>query len=155
LKLYVEDPHAAHDGSVMHRCHCHSWHSPSALPVVLACFLCVQKTSCGTLSASARTAWEDGLFGGIYHDSEGHERVKYGVLNIVQDPNGVMACRMYGDSFLWLKNDTVRLRTSFASRDTGGGTAKLASCEWYAHVLMEYNDAELQDVISVATGAKR
>ena len=112
------------------------------------------KTSCGTLSTSARTAWEDGLFGRIYHKSPGFERVKYGVLNIVQDPNGVQACRMYGDSYLWLKNDTIRLRTSFASRDTGGGTASLASCEWYEHVLAEYSDVELEDIISVATGKK-
>jgi hypothetical protein len=112
------------------------------------------KSSCGTLSTSARTAWEDGLFGHIYHRSSGFERVKYGVCNIVNDPNGVQACRMYGDSFLWLKNDRMRLRTSFASRDTGGGTASLASCEWYAHVLAEYSEPELQDIISVATGAK-
>jgi len=92
------------------------------------------KTSCGTLSSSARTQWEDGLFNRIYHRATGYERVKYGVLNIVQDPNGVLACRGYGDSYLLLKSDTVRLRTSFASRDTGGGTAKLASCEWYCHV---------------------
>jgi hypothetical protein len=82
-------------------------------------------------------------------------RRQYGVLNICQDPNGVLACRGYGDSYLLLKSETVRLRTSFASRDTGGGTAKLASCEWYAHVLMEYSNPELQDVISVATKSKR
>jgi len=112
------------------------------------------KTSCGTLSSSARTSWEDSLFNRIYHSASGFERVKYGVLNIVNDPQGVLSCRGYGDSYLWLKNETVRLRTSFANRDTGGGMAKLASTEWYCHVLLEYSDAELEDVIQVATGKK-
>ena len=43
------------------------------------------------LSSSARTQWEDGLFNRIYHKSGGYERVKYGVCNIVNDPNGVKA----------------------------------------------------------------
>ena len=77
----------------------------------------------------------------IYRRTTGYERVKYGVLNIVQDPNGVLACRGYGDSYLLLKSETVRLRTSFASRDTGGGTAKLASCEWYCHGQIEIEQA--------------
>ncbi len=144
-------------------------------------------TSCGTLSTSSRTQWENALFNKIYAKASGYERVKvssevaaanrrgktgpresllipllsvfllmqYGVLNIVQDPNGVIACRPYGDSYLLLRSDRVRLRTSFASKDTGGGTAQLASCEWYAHVLAEYSDPELADVVSVATKAKR
>jgi len=45
-------------------------------------------------------------------------KVKYGVLNIVNDPNGVKCCRQYGDSYLLLSKDTVRLRTTFASEDT-------------------------------------
>jgi len=112
-------------------------------------------TSKGTLSSSARTQWENGLFNKIYGKATGYERVKYGVLNIVCDPNGVLACRGYGDSYLLLKSDTMRLRTSFASRDTGGGTAQLATCEHYAHVLLEYSDPELEDVIAVASKRKR
>jgi hypothetical protein len=34
------------------------------------------KTSCGTLSASARTQWENGLFNHIYAKASGYERVK-------------------------------------------------------------------------------
>ena len=34
----------------------------------------------------------------------------------VNDPNGVACCSGYGDSYLWLKNETVRLRTTFASQ---------------------------------------
>lgn len=38
--------------------------------------------------------------------------------------------------------------------DSGGGTAKLASCEYYCHVLAEYADPELIDIITVATKKK-
>jgi hypothetical protein len=34
------------------------------------------KTSCGTLSSSARSQWEDGLFNKIYAKATGYERVK-------------------------------------------------------------------------------
>ena len=40
------------------------------------------------------------MFNRIYHSSLPSERVKYGVLNIVGDPNGVRCCYSYGDSFL-------------------------------------------------------
>jgi hypothetical protein len=52
---------------------------------------------------------------------------QYGVLNICQDPNGVLVCRGYGDSYLLLKSETVRLRTSFASRDTSCAAAATRS----------------------------
>ncbi len=58
--------------------------------------------------------------------SKPSERVKYGVLNIVNDAGGVACCASYGKSFLVLKE--VRLRTTFANQDTGGGHVKLASC---------------------------
>jgi hypothetical protein len=51
--------------------------------------------------------------------------VKYGVLNIVNDPQGVKSCYMYGHSYLVLKN--VRLRSTFSSRDSGG-MPNLATC---------------------------
>lgn len=42
----------------------------------------------------------------------------------VNDPRGVTSCSQYGESFLLLRN--VRLRTSFANEDTGGGEHQLA-----------------------------
>ena len=87
-----------------------------------------------------RSSWENRLFNNVYNKSNDHDRVKYGVLNIVNDPSGVKSCVGYGDSYLVLNNDTVRFRCSFASCDTGGANAVLATCEHYNHVMMSYND---------------
>ncbi|KAJ4459871.1 putative Calcium-dependent protein kinase 15 [Paratrimastix pyriformis] len=67
------------------------------------------------------------------------------VLNIVNDPCGVKCCSQYGESYLLLRN--VRLRTSFANEDTGGGEHELASCEYYCHVLNRFSDPELVAVL--------
>jgi len=105
-------------------------------------------TSRGTLSHDTRRGWERRMFGGIYDKSNGFERVKYGVLNMVNDPKGIESCVYYGDSFFVLKK--VRLRTSFADRDTGYDDAILASCEYYCHILQGYTDQELNNVKDVA-----
>ena len=105
-------------------------------------------TSRGTLSHDTRRGWERRMFGGIYDKSNGFERVKYGVLNMVNDPKGIESCVYYGDSFFVLKK--VRLRTSFADRDTGYDDAILASCEYYCHILNGYTDQELNNVKDVA-----
>ena len=60
----------------------------------------------------------------------------------------MQSCTHYGDSFLVLKR--VRLRTSFASCDTACDSAQISSCEWYAHVLMEYQDNEILDTLTAA-----
>ena len=40
----------------------------------------------------------------MYHGAKDFDRVKYGVLNITNDPAGVNCCSMYGESFLVIKN---------------------------------------------------
>eukprot|EP01114_Cavostelium_apophysatum_P017778 TRINITY_DN5357_c0_g1_i3.p1 TRINITY_DN5357_c0_g1~~TRINITY_DN5357_c0_g1_i3.p1 ORF type:complete len:465 (-),score=89.24 TRINITY_DN5357_c0_g1_i3:34-1254(-) len=107
-------------------------------------------TSGGTLDKIVRTTWEDRLFQSSYSKATPFERCKYGVLNIVKDPNGVACCNNYGDSYLTLKK--VRLRTSFADKDSSAIDTRVASCEHYAHVLATYNEEELKAVIKVATG---
>jgi hypothetical protein len=101
---------------------------------------------------SGRVSWEDRMFGNIYHDATPFERVKYGVLNVLNDPYGVQACYGYGNSYLRLKK--VRLRTSFAPQDTAGA-CPIASCENYCHVLDKYNDKELQAAVDVAMNRKQ
>lgn len=105
----------------------------------------------GTLSHSARIQWEDRLFNNLYHSASPFERVKYGVLNIVNDPAGLVCCAAYGESYLLLRG--VRLRTSFASGDTSQ-IVKLGSCENYLHVLDSFTDPELKETIDVALGLK-
>ena len=65
--------------------------------------------------------------------------------------------RVYGNCYLVLKEE-VRYRTTFASMDSGdlatrissgapGVGRSLATCEHYAHVLLEYTDADLGKVL--------
>eukprot|EP00697_Spironema_sp_BW2_P005344 gnl/Spiro4/17451_TR9283_c0_g2_i1.p1 gnl/Spiro4/17451_TR9283_c0_g2~~gnl/Spiro4/17451_TR9283_c0_g2_i1.p1 ORF type:complete len:648 (+),score=226.29 gnl/Spiro4/17451_TR9283_c0_g2_i1:88-2031(+) len=108
-------------------------------------------TSKGTLSHPTRVGWEDGMFAGIYHDTIPFDRVKYGSLNIVNDPAGVKSAYHYGDCYLQLKG--VRLRTTFAGGDTGcSSNHTLAMCEYYAHICTGFNESELKCLCEVATG---
>jgi hypothetical protein len=104
----------------------------------------------GTLCHESRILWEDRLFNNIYHSANKADRVKYGVLNIVNDPFGVRICKGYGDSFLVMNNETVRLRTTFASGDSASAV-ELATCENYCHVLNTFTDNELIDLHTVAS----
>uniref|UniRef100_A0A7S1G8D8 Uncharacterized protein n=1 Tax=Bicosoecida sp. CB-2014 TaxID=1486930 RepID=A0A7S1G8D8_9STRA len=112
-------------------------------------------TSCGSLNSQMRVDWENRLFGGVYgsvDDTKGFERVKYGVLNVVNDPKGISCARQYGSSYLVLRG--VRLRCSFADRDSSCVTTKLACCESYAHVLSSFSPAELKATLEVGTRRK-
>eukprot|EP00656_Telonema_subtile_P012648 TRINITY_DN16381_c0_g2_i2.p1 TRINITY_DN16381_c0_g2~~TRINITY_DN16381_c0_g2_i2.p1 ORF type:complete len:490 (+),score=117.47 TRINITY_DN16381_c0_g2_i2:181-1650(+) len=110
-------------------------------------------TSSGSLSRDSRTAWENSLFSNAYQGVKDFDRVKYGVMNVVNDPNGITAAYSYGNSYMVLKH--ARLRCSFANQDTGGGSiAMLASCDYYAHVLQAFSDPELEACMSVACGVQ-
>ena len=109
-------------------------------------------TSGGTADTVLRAQWEDRLFNRAYQGSAAHDRVKYGVLNVVQDAAGVRACAQYGTSFLVLKE--VRLRTTFSDQDTSNVAGVVASCQYYAHVLDKYNEQELRAVVDVACGSR-
>mmetsp|Transcript_108562 Transcript_108562/g.259151 ORF Transcript_108562/g.259151 Transcript_108562/m.259151 type:complete len:1412 (+) Transcript_108562:82-4317(+) len=109
-------------------------------------------TSCGALDDgnSIRKGWEKELFGGCYDDAKPFERCKYGALSVMNDYRGVLSAYQYGDSYLVLKD--VRLRTSFAATDSGGIEGdRLAVLDKYAHVLKEYGDRELRELIEVAS----
>lgn len=98
---------------------------------------------------ATRIKVENGLFNNYYAQVTHFERVKYGVLNILNDPQGVNICYCYGNSYLVLKN--VRMRTSFTNHDTFSPTVNIACCEHYLHVLNEYNDTALKAIMQVAT----
>mmetsp|Transcript_22777 Transcript_22777/g.43783 ORF Transcript_22777/g.43783 Transcript_22777/m.43783 type:complete len:601 (-) Transcript_22777:36-1838(-) len=107
-------------------------------------------TTCGSNNLEKRKAWEDRLFQGIYDKAEPRDRVKYGVLNMVNDPCGISSVsKQYGKDYLVLRG--IRLRTTFSDKDSCN-QGQLASCEWYAHVLQQYSDVELRAVTEVALG---
>ncbi|CAE7671489.1 unnamed protein product [Symbiodinium necroappetens] len=112
------------------------------------------KTSNGALDPenNTRKGWEHELFGGAYDDAKGFDRVKYGALNVMNDYRGVVKAKQYGDSYLVLKD--VRLRCTFCSTDSGGMQhQRLGVLDKYGHVLLEYNDKELQGLVEVAMNA--
>lgn len=106
-------------------------------------------SSNGLLCTGTRAQWERDLFGGCYDSAAPFERPKYGVLDVMNDHRGVVCARQYGDSYFTLKD--VRLRCTFAPEDSGGICgSRLAVLDQYAHVLMEYDDTELEEVVRVA-----
>ncbi|CAK0800172.1 unnamed protein product [Prorocentrum cordatum] len=93
--------------------------------------------------------WEDSLFGGAYGRSSAFERVKYGTINVINDPAGVRACAQYGRSYLLLRR--CRLRTTFSAQDSAGLETEDLATDHYAHVLLRFGDGALRDVLHVAT----
>ncbi|KAJ3435186.1 hypothetical protein M0812_02317 [Anaeramoeba flamelloides] len=106
-------------------------------------------------SSGGRVHHESQLFNNIYEKfgTQNHctpfERPKYGSLNIVKDQKGVKCCSGYGECYMELKG--VKLRTTFANQDSFS-TKNLASCEYYCHVLSEFNENELRAIVEVGTG---
>lgn len=112
------------------------------------------KTSFGALDDgnNIRKNWEAELFGDCYQHAKPFERCKYGALNVTNDFRGVVSASQYGDSYVVLKD--VRLRCTFASEDSGGMKgSRLGMLDKYAHVLKEYKDTELKEVVRVASAA--
>lgn len=111
-------------------------------------------SSGGRLNLELRRAWERDLFCSAYEapDVTPFDRVKYGVLNVMNDYRGVARTEMYGDSYFVMKD--VRLRCTFAPEDSANlKVEKLAVIDYFAHQLLEYTDAELKEVLKVATAS--
>lgn len=65
----------------------------------------------------SRIIWEKNLFSNNYDKAKNFERVKYGCINVFNNKNGVSVAKMYGDSYLILKNK-IKSRTSFVIGDS-------------------------------------
>jgi len=105
----------------------------------------------GALSNPSRVQWEDNLFQRIYHDAQPFERVKYGTINMTNDPNGVNACYGYGDSYLLLK-DHMRQITTFVFGDSAQQDIHMATFQHFNSILYYINDKLLDDVVKIASG---
>ena len=103
------------------------------------------------IETNPRVQWENTLFGKIYGLVDGVERVKYGALNLTNDPNGLKSCLGYGDSYFVLKNK-VKERISFVQGDSCGQQLHIATFKHFEHILYYYSDKLLDDIIKVATG---
>jgi hypothetical protein len=109
------------------------------------------RTSGGLNNLLVRERWERDLFNGSYDGCKPVHRPKYGVANMVNDPRGIQSAKQYGECFLEL-SPAARRRCTFSGADSGGIQAdRLATCQYYAHVLMkDYDDAELSTLLLVA-----
>jgi hypothetical protein len=114
------------------------------------------RTSGGLKDLKTRNEWEKALFGGAYDGCEGVNRPKYGVANVVNDPRGIKSARRYGDCFLEL-SPAVRRRCTFSGADSGGiADSRLATCHYYAHVMLnDYDNEELAAIIFIANQSVR
>ena len=72
-------------------------------------------TSGGALSKEMRRKWENFLFGSCYDDAKGKDRVKYGVMNFMNDHRGLKSCSQYGESYFVLKQH-VRPRCTITNK---------------------------------------
>jgi len=113
-------------------------------------------TSGGLKDLKVRERWENALFNKAYDACEPVYRPKYGVANMVNDPRGIKKAQQYGNCFLEL-SPAARRRCTFSGADSGGiSDSKLATCEYYAHVLeRDYSDAELTALLLVANRTPR
>ncbi|CAK0862255.1 unnamed protein product [Prorocentrum cordatum] len=101
-----------------------------------------------------REGWEEKLFGECYKDALPFERPKYGVLDIMNDPEGVLAAKDYGRSYAILKQ--ARFRCTLTPRDSGKPSVEfghVGTLDMCAHVLLEFSDEELGEIYRVATAA--
>jgi hypothetical protein len=114
------------------------------------------RTSGGLIDLKKRNEWEKALFGGAYDGCVPIDRPKYGVANVVNDPRGIKSARRYGDCFLEL-SPAVRRRCTFSGADSGGiADSRLATCHYYAHVLLnDYDNEELAAIIFIANQSVR
>lgn len=110
-------------------------------------------TSSGVLSKESRMEWEKNLFGKMYDDCQGYERVKYGVLNILSQSEGVVSAYSYGDSYLELKNK-VKERSSFVLGDSSQKQFQICSFDTPIQLLYYVDDNLLNEIINKALNNK-
>lgn len=107
--------------------------------------------------AEADRGWaEDLVFRGLYNEAASAERVKFGSLDLMNDPSGNRLCvPKFGASFLVLRRATVAARTTVTDNDLFLVRA-LGTLEHCAHVLLERSDAELRRILDIGDegGAK-
>jgi hypothetical protein len=95
---------------------------------------------------------DDGVGIGAKDKGTAFDRCKYGTLNVLCSPEGVRAAHAYGECYLEL-DPSVRARCTLAPCDTGGisrPSERLAVPDYYAHVIMEFSDLELDQSLGVA-----
>jgi hypothetical protein len=113
----------------------------------------------GSTDIYQRARAEHAMFGYHEQDTPGAERVKYGCLNLTQNPGGVYGARNYGSSFFRLHSSASRLRVTLSWDDslslfvTGKLNANvMATCDALAHFLVRLTDTALLRIMGASLG---
>jgi hypothetical protein len=104
----------------------------------------------GEAYLAGRKVWETNMFHKIYDNVEPFDRIKYGVLNLLNSPTGLASCTSYGDSFFIFKKD-VKKRTTFTIGDSSLQQFDMGSFDHPDGLLLLLPDTEFCDLIRVAT----
>ena len=94
----------------------------------------------------ARENWENNLFDNIYDKCDPRDRVKYGVINILNSKKGVASAHDYGRCYLKLKK-SVRNRLSFVHGDSCAMQYHIANYKYFDHILYYLTDAVLTNIL--------
>jgi hypothetical protein len=110
-------------------------------------------TSGGAFSPVGRRRWESRVFFGAYDKAADAERVKYGTLNLLNDPAGMQTCAQYGRSILVLRQH-VRERVTWTHVDSSYHSAVVGTLQFCAHVLHSMSNAHLTMILDVGSGRR-
>lgn len=101
----------------------------------------------------SREIWEKSRFNDFYRGSEPNERVKYGAINLTNNPTGVPPARAYGESYLVLRQD-VKMRTTFLLDDSSKQELHICTFRDFYHLIHYLGESKelLQELIHLARG---
>jgi hypothetical protein len=103
------------------------------------------------LSNSYRIMWEDNMFNNIYNNAIPFDRCKYGCLNTNKKNKTILCAIPYGNNYLILKSHMrARVTCCYGDSGNGNGSMQLGTLENYAHVLEQFRDNELKNIVSLA-----
>jgi hypothetical protein len=89
------------------------------------------------------------MFSHRYHTATPFERVKYGTVNLTNDPEGVGCCVGYGQSYFLLR-EQVRRRCTVTDVDSASGTAAVATLKFCYQVVSRMRDNEIAAAMQAA-----
>lgn len=95
--------------------------------------------SSGCTDLTRRSKWETRMFFKKYDKMDKTLRVKYGTVNLTNDPKGVNACRYYGNSYFLLKKH-VRDRCTITDKDSSEESSLIGTFKFCYHILNRLSD---------------
>lgn len=101
----------------------------------------------GSNSVICRSKWETNLFGGLYDNCDPKDRVKYGVINLLNAKSGVNNAHIYGKCHFILKKNT-RNRITMTHGDSCIMQYHLGNYKYFEHILYYLPDSVLKIVLS-------